>query len=328
MPQDSVADTPNRPGRSCPLSYRYPATVFRREPDIRATTLYVVGGLYGNLPALDALMSLAAREPAPPVMVFNGDFNWFNRDAESFREINTRVLQHVALRGNVETELAGEDSETGCGCGYPDDVGDAEVERSNEILRDLRTTAKSHSDLRARLGALPMHAVAQVGDLKIGVVHGDAESLAGWGFAHDQLDAPSRQDWLRKMFLDSGVDVFASSHTCLPALRTFQLDDGIKAVVNNGAAGMPNFRGMRAGLITRIGETELTLAGTALHDARLRNAHLQLLSLNYDHVRWEHEFLTHWPAGSPAYDSYYRRIQEGPRFTPEQAFRAAPMKSA
>ena len=39
-------------------------------------------------------------------LVFNGDFNWFNADAMAFEGINRVVLQHVALRGNVETELA------------------------------------------------------------------------------------------------------------------------------------------------------------------------------------------------------------------------------
>jgi hypothetical protein len=324
IPSQSETDAPGRPGRSCPLSYRYSPAVFRRDPEIRADTLYVVGGLYGNAPALEALMTLASREAAPPVIVFNGDFNWFNRDAAGFREINTRVLQHVALRGNVETELAGEEGEAGCGCGYPDDVGDAEVERSNTILRELRRTALSFAGLRERLGALPMHAVAQVGDARIGIVHGDAESLAGWGFAHDQLDSPSRREWLHRVFSAAEVDVFASSHTCLPALRAFSFGNAARIVVNNGAAGMPNFTGLRAGLITRIGTTPFPGvpdgAGIALQSARALNAHVQTLRLDYDIERWDREFLANWPAGSPAHESYFRRIQEGPRFTPGQAF--------
>jgi hypothetical protein len=30
-----------------------------------------------------------------------------------------------------------------------------------------------------------MSAVARIGDSRIAIVHGDAESLAGWGFARD-----------------------------------------------------------------------------------------------------------------------------------------------
>ena len=41
-----------------------------------------------------------------------------------------------------------------------------------------------------------MHLVAQVGALRIGIVHGDAAALAGWRFAQDELDNPKRRDWL------------------------------------------------------------------------------------------------------------------------------------
>lgn len=306
-----------RPGRSCPLSYRYSPRVFDRAPDLSADVLYVVGGLYGNLSALDALLELASRESRPPLIVFNGDFNWFDRDAESFVAINTRVLEHFALRGNVETELAGDDDGAGCGCGYPDDVGDAEVERSNAILRELRETARSHTDIRKRLGALPMHAVAQIGGVRLGIVHGDAESLAGWGFAHDQLDDPANRAWLEKVFMESGMDVFASSHTCLPALRTFRTGKSSRTIINNGAAGMPNFRGMQSGLITRIG---IVPSGAALHGTAIDGVHVEAVRLDYDARRWEREFLANWPEGSPGHQSYFQRIKEGPRFTPEQAF--------
>ena len=107
------------PGRSCPLHYRYPASIFERAADVGAETIYVIGGLYGNMPALKAILDLAAAEPVAPTLIFNGDFNWFNVDAESFTTINREVLRHVALRGNVETGLAA-DNDAGCGCAYPD----------------------------------------------------------------------------------------------------------------------------------------------------------------------------------------------------------------
>jgi hypothetical protein len=131
------------PGRSCPLSYRYSPAVFNRPADLETETLYVIGGLYGNVPALDAIDALMDNEPVTPTLVFNGDFNWFNTDDKTFDAINKRVLAHRALRGNVETELAGDDGNAGCGCAYPDSVSDAEVGRSNEILRALRATAKA-----------------------------------------------------------------------------------------------------------------------------------------------------------------------------------------
>src|SRR5258708_18075010 len=131
-------------GRACPLHYRYAPEELARNTPLEADCIYVVGGLYGNRPALDAIFDLAAREPHPPTLVFNGDFNWFNIDRSGFEEINRRVFAHVALRGNVETELAGDDAGAGCGCGYPEFVGDAEVEPSNRIMKLLRDTARTY----------------------------------------------------------------------------------------------------------------------------------------------------------------------------------------
>ena len=95
-----------KPGRSCPLGYRYLPADFARPADFSAGTLYVIGGLYGNLPALDTILAMAARESA--MLVFNGDFNWFDATPESFRVINERALEHVALRACEFTSDADE----------------------------------------------------------------------------------------------------------------------------------------------------------------------------------------------------------------------------
>jgi hypothetical protein len=210
-----------RPGRGCPLHYRYPPSVFTREPELQADTLYVVGGLYGNRRALETLLGMLSEERGSTALIFNGDFNWFNFDDEGFETINTAVLSQRALRGNVETELATDDPSAGCGCGYPDSVPEADVARSNQILEQLRGTARRFPALRERLGQLPMHAVARVGDLRIGIVHGDAESLAGWQFDVSALDDSGQREQLSDIFASARVDGFASSHTCLPALRSF-----------------------------------------------------------------------------------------------------------
>ena len=118
-------------GRSCPLRYRYGAEALARLPAGAAETLYVVGGLYGNLPALETIEAMAAAEPGPVSIVFNGDFNWFNVDDAGFAEINRRVLAHQATLGNVEAELGAAGDAAGCGCAYPDHVAGTVVERSN-----------------------------------------------------------------------------------------------------------------------------------------------------------------------------------------------------
>jgi len=303
------------PGRICPAEYRYSPRVFDREAQVVADTLYVIGGLYGNLEALEAVRSLAARESGPVTLAFNGDFHWFDVAGVDFARVTRKVLEHWALRGNVETEIAAEDSGAGCGCAYPLDVCDAEVSRSNEILERLRATARVFPGMRERLAALPMHLVAQVGEARIGIVHGDAASLAGWGFARDRLDDPSHRRWVESMFREARVDAFASTHTCLPALREFDLGTGKGVVANNGAAGMPNYSGTSFGLVTRIARNAFP-GPERLDGVACGAIHVETLKLAYDHERWVARFLASWPAGSPAHDSYFGRIVEGPRLRP------------
>lgn len=306
------------PGRACPLAYRYDPAVFRRTPEIEAETLYAIGGLYGNPFALDAIRALAAAERVAPVLVFNGDFNWFDAAREDFARLNARVLAHVALRGNVETELASDDGAAGCGCAYPDWVGDAEVARSNAILESLRGTARAFPDLRARLGALPMHALAAVGGERIALVHGDAWSLAGWSFSQERLaEDPAH---VVAAFDAADVRVFASSHTCLPVFQPLERGARRALIANNGAAGMPNFRGTRFGLITRI---SVHPGAAALYRERIGRLHVEAVPVRYDHAAWLEWFDARWPAGSPASASYRRRIVDGPAYEAWAAARAA-----
>jgi hypothetical protein len=98
------------PGRSCPLAYRYQPEALAQPAQVEADTLYVVGGLYGNPAALQALLKRADREPGgPPAIVFNGDFHWLDVDPDDFRVISETVLAHQAIKGNVEAELAADE---------------------------------------------------------------------------------------------------------------------------------------------------------------------------------------------------------------------------
>jgi len=150
--------------------------------------------------------------------------------------------------------------------------------------------------------------VARVGEARIGIVHGDAASLAGWGFAHDRLDDPSHARWIESAFRDARVDVFASSHTCREALRAF--DSGV--VANNGAAGMPNHAGTRRGLLTRIARAPYR-GNERVRGVERAGVHVEALRIDYDHEGWVRRFLAAWPESSPAHASYWRRIAEGAR---------------
>ena len=322
---------PFKPGRTCPLSYRYGAASLNRAADFSAPTVYVIGGLYGNPFALDALLALRDIEPDAQ-LVFNGDFNWFDIDDASFTRINTEVLAHRAIRGNVETELLAGDAAAGCGCGYPDYVSDADVARSNAIMGMLADTARRHRAVSERLAALPMHLVAGVetaaGTVKVGIVHGDAESLAGWAFGEEAIEPRS----VAGMFERARVRVFASSHTCLPVGETYATTMGACALFNNGAAGMPNFAGTSYGLITRIsahpappalGALYGVVLGDAVSNVHQAGVHVDCVPLHYNQAAWFAHFDRLWPAVSPAALSYRNRIIRGPNYTPAQAMRGA-----
>jgi hypothetical protein len=113
------------------------------------------------------------------------------------------------------------------------------------------------------------------------------------------------------------VRVFACSHTCLPVLREVTLPAGLGCVVNNGAAGMPNFAGTRFGVVTRIGAT--AAPEKPLYRLRMGDLHVEALPLAYDHGRWLRQFLADWPPGSPAFEGYFDRILRGPAYSVAQA---------
>ena len=313
------------PGRTCPMHYLYSPTSLARAADLRSDTLYVVGGLYGNPLALDALNELIARERGPVSVVFNGDFHWFDHEPALFRAISERVLEHTAIRGNVETELRATDETAGCGCAYPQWIDDVVVERSNAIENALRRTARQFPEFAQRTADLPMNLVAQVGDARIAIVHGDGVSLAGWGFSRRALASVHGVQRAAQWLHAANADVFACTHTCEPVCMRLEdnVDDGRGngdansgadrhgVIINNGAAGMPNFRGTRYGVVTRIATQAASMDMPALYGTRIAGIHVEALALRYDHEQWWRKFETLWPPGSPAHLSYGARIRGG-----------------
>jgi hypothetical protein len=308
-------------GRMCPRDYVYPPSVLARAPDFAAETIYVVGGLYGNLAALDAVEQLAAAERGTAEIVFNGDFHWFDAEPAWFSAIDDRVTHYPALRGNIETEIArADDIGAGCGCAYPDNVPGEVVTWSNTIMRELRNVVGAEG--AKRLGTLPMHLVATVGGLRIGIVHGDAASLAGWDFAHDRLSGAEGRRQLAALRRASTIDVFASTHTCLAAVCDTSGPDRL-TVINNGAAGMPNFSGTRFGVITRIGTTPSP--HRPLYGLTRDGVRIDALAVHYDTDAFLHDFTARWPEGSPA---SLRRILRGADHTIEAAVLAPNVAAA
>jgi hypothetical protein len=168
-----------------------------------------------------------------------------------------------------------------------------------------------------RLGRLPMHLVARVGDVRVGIVHGDATALAGWGFSREALDDTRARPWLADIARTSRIDVFASTHTGLPVLRDLTLTNGRLTIINNGAAGMPNFVNSRFGLISRI--ATFPSPHPPLYGIARNGVYIDAIALDYDTPSFLERFLRLWPKGSPAHASHFSRIVAGPEYTIAQA---------
>lgn len=316
-------------GRSCPIRYRYgPDKISQLQP-VSCQVLYVVGGLYGNPYALDAIEALASSEPRPARICFNGDFNWFNHSGEDFAHINQRVLKHDCILGNVEAELGEPLDVADCGCAYPASVDQGVVERSNQIHSMLKRTAQANPDLLERILAKPLIAryrvegrsnveanapdSAAVSGLDVAVVHGDGDSLSGWRFDPDHLQRVEESDWRVSLFERAQVDVFASSHTCTAAFHVQPLPSGQTGLIsNNGAAGMPSIPGSLDGLVTRIAVQPFHKPDLVHQSTQIKGVWVEQLRVQYSQAAWRQHFLSQWPEGSAAHTSYFQRICAGP----------------
>jgi hypothetical protein len=322
-------------GRSCPTTYRYQPEALAQPALVEADTLYVVGGLYGNLLALRAVLERADREAGgPAAMVFNGDFHWLDVDPDDFQAVSQSVLAHHATKGNVEAELAS-DEDAGCGCAYPDYVGDDVVDRSNQIITRLRATAGRFPDLVRRMGALPRYLTASVKGERVGIVHGDPEAVAGWRLALEALEPgdpavrrqvgwrgrPTTPGELLDWFGRADVTVFASTHTGLPYAQVIPDGGRHRLVVNNGTAGLPNFAGTGYGVVTRLSSDPRPPADS-LYGTTVGALRCDALPVPFDLAEWKARFLAQWPPGSPGHRSYFTRLTGGTHLRLPQAARA------
>jgi predicted phosphodiesterase len=317
-------------GRFCPPDYRIDQSVFAPE-NTRGScdVLYVVGGLYGNTEALKIICDAFEAEPTRnKALVFNGDFHWFDVALPEFSQVEATTSQYVRLRGNVETELSRSFSEfeddVGCGCAYPDDVADGDVASSNAIIQQLRKTyGQWCSNFKSTrfLADLPMAARFEIDGLGIAITHGDIDSLAGWTLAHNRMRS-TLNDGLSSKLAKLDINMVACSHTCLPALCS----QNNQIVVNNGAAGLANFVNKTSGLISRIAKANQATSARALpvvYESHLGGksgvVQVQALDVQFSDERWQTKFLSQWPAGSAAYESYWNRIRLGTSYTLKQA---------
>ena len=88
---------------------------------------------------------MAAREPGA-VARLQRRLPLVRRGRRDFRRVSEEVARHAAIRGNVETEIAGEESGAGCGCAYPLDVSD---DGRRPVQRDPGAAARDGAGLPA-----------------------------------------------------------------------------------------------------------------------------------------------------------------------------------
>ena len=294
-------------GRACPIDYHLNPKIFTDDPQVSCNTLYVVGGLYGNPFALDAIEAMAASEVEEPLVVLNGDIHWFDKTADNFLAIETRIDRErwIPLVGNVEAELRRQtDIGVGCGCAYPSCTSDASVSRSNRIHRMLSIAVHERPECKEPLIGRPAAMTVDVAGTKVGITHGDEKLIGGWDCSRDSLQDPLRQDELSQFMKQAGIQVFATTHTC--AAVGIELEHGL--MINNGAAGLPNFEGQHFGIVTRIATTP---AVESVFGARWGNLYIDAVPVRYDHdayVKWFDEL---WEPLSPAAVSYRGRIVNG-----------------
>jgi hypothetical protein len=314
------------PGRFCPADYALGPAAFRSQPWLETDCLYVAGGLYGNPVALNTLQAMFLAEATEhKELVFNGDFHWFDIDPVEFARIESLTAPYRRLRGNVETEIArpmmagAQADDAGCGCAYPADVDDGTVERSNRILSRLRVTAHQ-TGFAAALASLPMVARVRVGGVGVAITHGDEQSLAGWRLSHERI-ADSWRSGLAQCLRACDAQVMASSHTCMAVAQTQRDEAGWMAAINNGAAGLANFAGSHAGLVTRIARDHLPLPASAaeLYCFRADGLRISALAVEFDLAAWLTVFDAQWPAFSDAAISYRTRAAAGTSLTPAAA---------
>ena len=198
------------------------------------------------------------------------------------------------------------------------------VDHSNQIITRLRATAGQFPEVVGRLGELPRHLTASVGGERVGILHGDPESLAGWRLALEAMepgdpDVRRRVRWrgrptttaeLLDWFGRARVSVFASTHTGLPFAQVIPDSGQYRLVINNGSAGLACFADTTHGVITRLSASPRPPTDS-LYSTSVDRLRCDALAVRFDLARWTARFLAQWPPGSPGYRSYFGRITSG-----------------
>ena len=305
-----------RPGRSCPTAYRYAPRALRPRAGRRGRDALVVGGLYGNVEALDEVARHGGararrRRRSSSTATSTGS----TRPPDDFRRVAGRgaaPCRPARQRGDGDRRrgLAA----PAAAAPIPLDVSDAGRRRAP--TRSWRGCARRRARFpaaRRALAALPMHARGARGRGARGH-RARRRVLAGRlgvraGRPRRPRPSPLARQRVRGM---RGVDVFASSHTCLPALRAFDFGHG-------RGGGRQQRRGGHAELRRRALRRDHAHLGAPAPGTPCTARGWPAFSSTRSPCATTRppgraRFIASWPAGSAAHDSYFRRIAHGPGF--------------
>lgn len=302
-------------GRSCPMDYVLKEEMFEKSIKGDYDTLYIIGGLYGNKFAAEEIENIVEngrKKGEKSIVVLNGDSHWFDKDEKTFYEIEDKIKKWIPMQGNVEMEMTRiSDIGVGCGCAYPECVDDESVERSNKIHGELKKIALNDKVLREELSLRPKVQIFSISDKKICVTHGDEKLLGGWGCSIDSLSSEKRQEELKEWMDKKNISVMAVSHTCSPVFIGYGKDGeengeiSEAAVINNGAAGLPNFNNGRYGIISRVSRYK---SKDAIYRTKIGDIYVEGIPVNYNVDKFVEWFDKIWEKGSAAEISYRGRI--------------------
>jgi predicted phosphodiesterase len=298
--------TPGIEGRVGADDYAIAHEEWNKNPFAECDVLYSVGGLYGNVEAMKTVISMAEQEQGNVCIALNGDYHWFDATLESFLEIEKLIAPYIPMNGNVEFELSRTQAcGVGCGCSYPTSMSDGFVSRSNAIYGRIKEAISQKSGLAASLKNRPAWGIVKVGDALVGLTHGDEKSVSGWGCSVDSLHDENRLKELDEFFAQHSIDILSTTHTC--AAAAIALDNGI--VINNGSAGLPEYKGLLYGLINRVAKTPHE---DAIYRSQINDIYVEAVPVRYNQEAFIEWFDSIWEADSPAAKSYRPRAVSGP----------------
>lgn len=233
-------------------------------PDLRPRRLAVLGGVYSNHLALEAVLEDARRMEADEVWCL-GDVGAFgphpDRAVELLRSHEVRMVQ-----GNYDDSVGNglED----CQCGYTDPRDNHFAAISYEYT--LRNTSE---ESRAWLRDLPQGARLELGGLELLMAHGSPRRVNEFLW-----ESTTPEPFVRRLLREHDADLVLVTHTGLH-WRRWLADDPRRGLINVGAIGRP----------ANDGDTAVRYALLTAGASTDRPVDVEFRRVEYDHHRLAEE---------------------------------------